>query len=124
MKKIILLLFFSFVTLGSMIKAYENPTSKLTDYCGKYTFIDLENETTEIVSVELNNDSTTLKAVASAGVVTLIHLKNDEFKLSEYEGRVIFIRDESKLKVIAVKVSVPIANIDVEGKKDQLDATK
>ena len=124
MKKIILLLFFSFVTLVSLINSYEKPTSTLTVFCVKYTFIDLENETTEIVSVELNNDSTTLKAVASAGVVTLIHLKNDEFKLSEYEGRVIFIRDESKLIVIAVKVSVPIANIDVEGKKDQLDATK
>ena len=123
MKKIILLLIFLLTTLGSMIKAYENPTSKLTDYCGKYTFIDVENETTEIVSVELHSDST-LKAVANAGVVTLIYLKNDEFKLSEYEGRVKFIRDESKLNVIAVKVTVPIANIDTEGKKDQLNAIK
>lgn len=123
MKRKIFILIFSIITFGVIIKADEIQKGILKDYTGRYTFIDVENSTTENVSVELLSDST-LKVVATAGTVTLKLLKDDEFKVSEYEGQVIFIRDETKLKVIGVKVIVPIANIEAEGKKVQIEEIK
>lgn len=100
------------------IHAEENQKKSLTDYLGQYAFVD-ENATTDNVLVELHSDST-LKATAAIGSVTLKFIKDDEFEIAEYGGQVLFIRDEEKQNVIGVKVIVPSANIEKDGKKEQL----
>jgi len=122
MKRIISILIFLIIAFGALTQAGEIQNINLKDYIGRYAFDNVQNSTIEYVSVELLSDST-LKAVASAGTATLILHKADEFKLLEYEGQVIFIRDETKLNVIGAKVFIPIANIEAEGKKEKMVGT-
>jgi len=115
--KISLFIFSLFIMVG-IIKAEENKKINLNEFIGRYSFVG-ENSSVDIVIVELQSDST-LKAVASMGSVTLIHVKDDEFKVSEYSGRILFTRDNTKQNIIGVKVNLPSANIETEGKKEQL----
>lgn len=115
------ILTFSIITLVGVLKAEENKKRNLNDYTGMYSFVD-QNSSIDNVKVEFQSDST-LTVVAAMGSVTLKHVKDDEFKVSEYDGQVLFIRDEAKLKVISVKVNVPSFNIETVGTKEQLETT-
>ena len=123
MNKKILTIVFSILTFAGIINAVENQKSNLKDYTGQYSFINVENSNLENVRVELHGDST-LKAVASMGEIIMKLVKENEFKVSEYDGKVLFIRDETSQKVIGVKVFVPSVNIEAEGKKEQIETVE
>jgi len=108
---------FSTISLFGLLKAEEIKKCNLNDYTGRYSFIH-DNSTIDNVLVEFKNDSI-LRVEANVGTANLVFVKGDEFKISEYDGQVIFIRDTTNQKVIGVKVFVPVANIDVEGKKEK-----
>jgi Zn/Cd-binding protein ZinT len=111
------LLVFSIISLFGILKAEETKKRNLNDYSGRYTFV-YNSSTIDNVLVEFRNDSI-LSVQTNVGTANLIFVKGDEFKISEYDGRVIFQRDSTNQKVIGVKVIVPVSNIDIEGKKEQ-----
>ena len=111
------ILIFSIILFFGILKAEETKKRNLNDYTGRYSFV-FDNSTIDNVLVEYRNDSI-LSVQANVGTANLIFVKGDEFKISEYDGRVIFLRDSTNQKVIGAKVIVPVSNIDVEGKKDQ-----
>ena len=111
---LLLILMISFV---AVLKADETIKRNLNDYKGRYSFVH-ENTTMDDVELEVRNDSI-LKVEANVGTANLIFVKGDEFKIFEYEGRVLFIRDTTNQKVIGVKVVVPALEIQAEGKKEE-----
>lgn len=111
-----IILVFSIIAFFGILKAEEIKKRNLNDYTGRYTFV-YDSSTIDNVLVHLHSDSI-LKVEANVGTANLVFVKGDEFKISEYDGRVIFIRDTTNQKVIGVKVIVPVASIDVEGKKE------
>ncbi len=65
----------------------------MNDYIGRYSYVQ-ENSSIDNVLVEFSNDSI-LKVESNVGIVNLIFVKGDEFKISKYDGRVIFLRDST-----------------------------
>lgn len=108
------ILVLSMLVILGLLKAQDN-LRDLNDYVGRYSF-EYENNSMDDVKLEIANDST-LKVEANIGSATLIFKKEDEFKIFEYDGRVIFLRDSTAQKVIGVKVIVPNLDIETEGKK-------
>ncbi len=82
---------------------------------GRYVFP--YNQAIEEVVVNLRNDS--LFATASLGTVQLKHVSDDNFEIPEYGGEVIFTRNDTSKVVSTVKVTIPVASIEIEGKKVQ-----
>ncbi|GEM_PF-6956458 len=107
----------SIIAFFGVLKAQETIKKNLSDYTGRYSFVH-ENTTMDDVTLEVRNDSI-LKVEAIVGTANLIFVKGDEFKIFEYEGRVMFIRDTTSQKVIGVKVIVPAMEITAEGKKEE-----
>ena len=91
----------------------EIPKRNMKDYVGSYTFIQ-GNVPVDSVLVKLHNDSV-LVAEASNGWAYLKYVKEDEFELSEYNGQVLFLRNDTTRIVIGVKVVILTSDIEVEG---------
>jgi len=111
------ILIISIIAFFGVLKADETIKRNLNDYTGRYSFAH-ENITMDDVTLEVRNDSI-LKVEANVGTANLIFVKGDEFKIFEYEGRVLFIRDTTSQKVIGVQVVVPSLEIQAEGKKEE-----
>lgn len=93
----------------------EIPKRNMKDYVGSYTFVQ-GNVPVDSVLVKLHNDSV-LVAEASNGWAYLKYVKEDEFELSEYNGQVLFLRNDTTRIVIGVKVVILTSDIEVEGKR-------
>lgn len=112
-KIISLILLFS---VAGIISAFRpTPSTKLSDYVGRYVFP--YNQAAEEVIINLRNDS--LFATASLGTVQLKYIAEDNFEIPEYGGEVTFTRKDSTKVVSTVKVIIPAASIEIEGKKVQ-----
>lgn len=121
MKKKLLLIALIIVSLAGLLKAGENDQKQnLKIYTGKYNFV--LNNTPESVNVELNGD--TLRIISSIGSADLKFIENESFGIPQYGGLVVFLKDETKQKVVGIKVSIPMGNIDLEGVKETAETTE
>jgi hypothetical protein len=121
MKKKILMIAVVISCLMGLIKAENNVQKQdLKIYTGKYNFT--LNNTPESATVELKGD--TLRIVASIGSADLKFIENESFGIPQYGGLVVFLKDETKQKVIGIRVSVPMGNIELEGVKETAETTE
>lgn len=99
---------------GSLIANDSIPRKSLMEYAGRYTFP--ENHLAENITIELINDS--LVVVSEIGSVNLTQIADDTFEVSQYSVKVQFIKNETKQKVIGVRVIYTEGDIDITGKKE------
>ena len=121
MKKTLTVLSLIIFALFGAIQAEEKVQIKnMLEYTGRYIFP--ENNMAESLMVEQNNNL--LKIVSSIGSADLKFIGNDSFQIPEYGGNAIFVKDETNQKVIGIKVSIPMGNIDLEGVKEEIKELK
>lgn len=92
--------------------------ASLTEYTGKYKFG--EGASVSEALVELKDNKLVISS--DRGAASLTRLESDSFAVDEYGGYVAFRRNTTKL-VSGLKVSIPAADIDMEGVKADSAAT-
>lgn len=109
------------LALFGTVQAEEKVQIKnMLEYTGRYIFP--ENNIAESLTVEQSNNL--LKIVSSIGSADLKFIGDDSFEIPEYGGNAIFIIDETTQKVVGIKVSIPMGNIDLEGVKEETKELK
>lgn len=93
--------------------------ASLTEYTGKYKFG--EGASVSEALVELKDNKLVISS--DRGAASLTRLESDSFAVDEYGGYVAFRRNATKL-VSGLKVSIPAADIDIEGVKADSAATQ
>ncbi len=117
MKRTLLVLSLIILALFGAVQAEEKVQIKnMLEYTGRYTFP--ENNIAGSLTVEQNNNL--LKIVSTIGSADLKFIGNESFEIPEYGGNVIFVKDVKNQKVVGIKVSIPMGNIDLEGVKDEI----
>jgi len=84
----------------------------LNEYTGKYNFTEGGQVTEGLV--ELKDDKLVISS--ERGAASLTRIESDSFAVDEYGGYVAFRRNATKL-ISGLKVSIPSANIEIEGVK-------
>lgn len=113
-KLMLIVLFFTVLVANSLAQGVAPQKMDLKKYTGRYLFT--YEDHSEDVIVELKDG--VLVATASIGNASLKFLSDDNFGIPEYGGLVEFTRDENTQKIIGVIVTIPMGDIELEGKKD------
>lgn len=92
--------------------------TSIVEYTGRYVF----PAGSAVEEADVTSEAGTLTISASLGVASLTREKGDIFLIPQYSGKVEFFRDTTK-KITGIKVIIPMADIDAEGKKAGTDTT-
>ncbi len=114
MKRKSLLIISVLIFCGSLFANDSIPKKSFTDYVGRYKLP--ENQYAEYASVEMKND--TLYVVADMGSIQLIYIQDETFEIPDFNVQVKFVRDETKRKVLGVRIIYTDGDVDMFGKKE------
>lgn len=116
MRSLVVILALILIPFGSSLFANDSiPQKFLEKYTGRYTLP--ENGFAESVKIELSNNKLYVSA-KDLGSIELTHISEDTFEVSEFSVKVLFIKDETQQKIIAVRVTYADGDIDITGKKE------